>query len=88
MSTKLTEYKTTKGALELTPQEVKDYLVSGKKSLVTDAEVMHFIKMCWYQKLNPWLREAYLIKYDPKYAASMVVGKDVFLKRASHNPKF
>lgn len=38
------------------------------------------------QKLNPFLREAYLIKYSEKDAASIVTGKDVFTQRAAAHP--
>jgi phage recombination protein Bet len=88
MSNELMEYNTNKGPVKLTSEVVRDYLVSGKKNLITDDEIVHFMNMCRYQLLNPWLREAYLIKYSPDSPATMVVGKDVFLKRASRNPKF
>lgn len=54
---------------------------------VTDRECMEFMAMCSAQRLNPFTREAYLIKYGNS-PASMVVGKDVFTKRAFRNPKF
>lgn len=74
--------------VELTKRDVLDYLVSGYKEYVTDAEVVMFLKICYYRGLNPWLREVYLIKYGQKGKASIVVGKDAFLKRAAANPKY
>lgn len=53
----------------------------------SDKECMMFIKLCQLQKLNPWLREVYLVKYGKK-PAQMVTGKETFLKRAARNPKF
>jgi len=88
MSGELVEYKTNKGVVKLSKKDVLDYLVSGRKEYVTDVEVMAFMNMCYYQKLNPWLREAYIIKYSKDQPASLVTGKDVFFKRACHNPKF
>lgn len=47
----------------------------------TPQERYMFLQLCKGQNLNPFLREAYLIKYGTE-AATMVVGKDSFLKRA------
>lgn len=66
---------------DLTIATVKKYLVSGNGN-VTDQECMMFIALCKYQKLNPFLREAYLIKFGSA-PASIIVGKEVFTKRAS-----
>ena len=49
--------------VKLTPAIVKNYLVSGDKDRVTDQEVAMFINLCKYSGLNPWLKEAYCIKY-------------------------
>lgn len=54
---------------------------------VTDSEVKLFVELCKSQRLNPFIREAYIIKYGDK-PASMVVGKDVYTKRAQANPRF
>ena len=47
-----------------------------------------FTELCKVRKLNPFLREAYLIKYSDKQAAQIVVGKDAILKRAVLNPNY
>ena len=49
--------------IKLSTSMIKNYLVSGNGA-VTDQEVMMFLTLCRYQHLNPFLREAYLIKYD------------------------
>ena len=49
---------------------------------------MMFLTLCRYQHLNPFLREAYLIKYGNDKPATVVVGKDVLLKRAMRSEKF
>lgn len=72
--------------VKLSPATVRQYLVSGGGA-VTDQEVVMFMSLCKYQHLNPFLREAYLVKYGNN-AATMVTGKDVFLKRANRNPNF
>lgn len=70
----------------LSPQIVRNYLVSGGGA-VTDQEVMAFLMLCKAQHLNPFLRDAYLIKYGNQ-AANVVTGKGTFLKRAAANPDY
>ena len=53
----------------------------------TDQEVLYFIELCKAQKLNPFVRDAYLVKYGSQ-PAQIIVGKDVFLKKAGENPNF
>lgn len=60
--------------VKLTPATVKNYLVSGNAERLTDQEVVMFINLCKYNGLNPWLREAYCIKYGSS-PATMVVGQ-------------
>jgi phage recombination protein Bet len=82
------EYTTMTGEhLQLSKSIIKQYLVSGDADKVTDQEVMMFMSLCKFQKLNPFLREAYLIKYGNS-AATIVTGKETFLKRAAKNPKY
>ena len=71
----------------LTPQTVRDYLVSGDKERVSIQEIVMFINLCKYAGLNPWLKEAYCIKYGSE-PATMVVGKEAFMKRAEKTPGF
>ena len=78
----IVKYETDNGEVTLSKDIVKRYLVSGDPSKVTDKEVMMFIQMCKYQNLNPFLREAYLIKFGNS-PATMVTGKDTFVKRAA-----
>ena len=42
---------------------------------------------CNAQRLNPWVGEAYLVKYGDN-PAQMQVGKEAFTKRAAANPDF
>ncbi len=71
--------------LTLTPDDVRKYISTDER--VTDKEVFLFLKLCQAQKLNPFVREAYLIKYGSE-AAQMVVGKETFLKRAEASKDF
>lgn len=71
----------------LTPETVKNYLVSGDKDRVTMQEVVMFMNLCKFNGLNPWLKEAYLIKYGSE-PATIVAGKEAFMKRAEGNAEF
>ena len=71
----------------LTPETVKNYLVSGDKDKVTMQEVVMFMNLCKFNGLNPWLKEAYLIKFGNE-PATIVAGKESFTKKAEANPKF
>lgn len=72
--------------VKLSPKMIKDYLVAGNGQ-VTDQEVVMFLSLCKFQHLNPFTRDAYLIKYGTS-PATVVVGKDVLLKRAMRSEKF
>lgn len=86
-SDKPTIYKVGDEEIRLSPNIVRKYLVSGDAE-VSDQEVAMFIGLCRYQRLNPFIKEAYLIKYSAKYPATIVTGKDAFMKRAYNNPKY
>lgn len=81
-------YQTDTGLVTLNPTLIKRYLVNGDSSAVTEQEIMLFMALCKGQKLNPFMKEAYLIKYGSKSPATMVVSKDVPLKRAEQNPNY
>ena len=80
-------YEVAGAKVELTPEVVRNYLVSGNKERVTTQEIVMFMNLCKYSGLNPWLKEAYCIKYgnDP---ATMVVGKEAFMKKAESHPNY
>lgn len=68
---------------ELTLEIVKKFICPA----ATDQEAYAFLQLCKSQSLNPFLREAYLIKYGTE-AASIVVGKETFTKRADRLPQY
>ncbi|WP_423189450.1 phage recombination protein Bet [Alkalibacterium sp. f15] len=72
--------------VKLTGAMVKSFLVSGNGD-VTDQEVVMFINLCKYQKLNPFLKEAYLVKFG-KSDAQIIVSKEAFMKRAESHPQY
>ena len=71
---------------QLNPDTVVRYLVRGNGK-VTEQEVVMFIELCKNQGLNPFIGDAYLIKYGDA-PASIITGKEVFTKRAAKNERF
>ena len=80
------EYESNGEKVKLSPATVRNYLVNGGGN-VSDQEVMMYLTLCRYQHLNPFLREVYLIKYGNS-PATIVTGKDLFLKRANRNANY
>lgn len=80
-------YEVNGQKVELSPEIVREYMVSGNKDAVTIQEIIMFMNLCKFSGLNPWAREAYCIKYG-KEPATMVVGKEAYLKRAEANENF
>lgn len=80
------EYDSNGEKVKLSPATVRNYLVNGGGN-VTDQEVMMYLTLCRYQHLNPFLKEVYLIKYGNS-PATIVTGKDLFMKRANRNPNY
>ena len=67
--------------IKLSKKIVQEYIV-GTDVPITNQEFKLFTELCKVRKLNPFLREAYLIKYKAGTPAQLVVGKDAILKRA------
>ena len=81
------KYEVDGQEIRLTPSIVQQYIV-GTNAQITMQEFKLFTELCKVRKLNPFLREAYLIKYSSNQPASIVVGKDAILKRAVLNPNY
>lgn len=87
----LAEFKLDGGQV-LTADTVRNYLVNGGGD-VSDQEVLMFVELCKAKGMNPFERDAYLIKYKSKNSqfdtpATIIVGKDFFIKKANENPAF
>lgn len=72
--------------VKLTGSIVKNYLTKGNDN-VSDQEVVSFINLCKYQKLNPFLNEAYLVKFKGA-PAQIITSKEAYMKKAERNPNF
>jgi phage recombination protein Bet len=71
--------------VSLTKDDVVKYISTDES--ITDKEVVQFLNMCKYLRLNPFLKEIYLIKYKGS-PATYVVSYQSFLMRAEDNPNF
>ena len=80
------KYEVDGQAVQLTPSSVQRYLV-GSNATITEQEFVMFASLCKARKLNPFTKEAYLIKYGSE-PAQIVVGKDAILKRAVLHPQY
>jgi len=92
---------TSKKLTTVDPQAVVRYASGGKEvalsirivqeliqPMASDIEAAVFLELCKGQELNPFLQEAYLIKYQKDKPAAMVVGKAAYLKRAESHPQY
>ena len=76
--------KAQKQRLPATVAEIRQFIAP----LATDQEAYIFLRYCQAQDLNPFAKDAYLIKYDAKAPAAIVIGIQALLKRAAHNKTF
>lgn len=78
-------YQSNNEEVRISPAIVKKFLVRGNKT-VTDQETFLFMQLCRFKKLNPFLNEAYLVKFGND--AQLIVGKEAFMKKAEANPNY
>lgn len=83
---KKVEFEVNNEIVALSPSIVQQFVTKGNDK-ITKEEAVNFMMLCKYAKLNPFLNEAYLIKFDGT-PAQMIVSKEAFLKRAQRHPKF
>ena len=80
------EFEVNGNDVKLTGNTVAKYLTRGNGN-VSEQEVVMFINLCKFQKLNPFLNEAYLIKFGNQ-PAQIIVSKEAFMKRAESHPQY
>jgi len=68
---------------ELTAKDVKLYLCPA----ATDPEIGFFVRFCVDKKLNPFAREAYLVKYSGQ-PAFIVIDVYKYIEPASRHPQY
>lgn len=70
-------------AIVVTQQDVMQYICDK----ATAQEVVFFMELCRAQRLNPFLKEAFLVKYGSG-PASMITAEIVFERRANAHPDY
>ena len=76
---------TTGEVLDLNFENIKINVPNGDK--LTKQELVQFFQLCKVQQLNPFLKEAYIVKYGSG-PAQLVVDYKELQKRAEKNTKF
>lgn len=72
--------------VRLTGNIVKNYLTKGNGK-ISDQETAMFINLCKYQELNPFLNEAYLVKFG-EAPAQIVTSKEAYMKRSEKHTQY
>lgn len=86
LMTKEMTYTVGSEEIKLTGNTVKNYLVKGNGK-VSDQEIVMFMNLCKYQKLNPFLNEAYLVKFGEQ-SAQLITAKGAYMKKAENHPQY
>lgn len=90
MSSEIVQYQADNGQeITVTEQDVRDLMAANgtTTSNVTAQEIKTYLRLCQAQRLNPFTKDAYLVKYGTN-PATIIAGKETFTKRAQRNPKF
>jgi hypothetical protein len=72
-------YEVAGQVVKLSYTIVRNFLTKGNGK-VADADLVQFIQICKFNQLNPFIGEAYLVKYGDS-PAQMVVSKEALMKR-------
>lgn len=83
---KMTTYLSNSKEVSLNHQIVRNYLTKGNGN-VTDQDIVQFIGICKYNSLNPFLNEAYLVKFGTT-PAQMITAKEAYFKRAESHSQY
>lgn len=79
-------YKSGDDEITLTPSVVTQFVTKGNGTISTE-EAYNFIQLCRYNGLNPFLNEAYIIKFGTM-PAQLIVSKEAFMKRAERQASY
>ena len=82
----IVKYEVSGEMIELSDESVK--ALTGNNKYITKGEIELFVELCKYQKLNPFIREAYLIKYEQEKPAQMVTSYSAFMRIADEQSNF
>lgn len=84
MSNEIVRFTDDRGEqVEITPALIRASVCPN----ATDQEISKFLALCKYQRLNPFVGDAYLIKYG-NGPATMTTSRAAFEKRADEHPEY
>lgn len=87
VGTKAITYQTNNGdSITLTEAAVRT--ITNNNQYVTQGEIELFIETAKYMRLNPFLRDIYLVKYDNAKPAQTIVGRSAMMKIAEEHPAY
>ena len=89
-TTEIVSYKADNGQdIEVTEQDIRDLMAANGNDVrnVTPQEIKTYLRLCQAQRLNPFTKDAYIVKYGTS-PATIITGKDTFVKRATRNKKY
>ena len=72
------------GKITVTASDVRKYLCPK----ATDPEIVMFLKTCQSFALNPWVHEAYLVKYKEGEPAAIIIAAEAYLKASETCSEF
>ena len=90
MASEIVQYQADNGQdITVTEQDVRDLMAANGNATgnITSQEIKTFMRLCQAQRLNPFTKDAYLVKYGSG-PATIIAGKETFTKRAQRNSKF
>lgn len=82
----VTTYIANGEEVKLSKEIVKNYLTKGNDK-VSDTDIVQFMAVCKYQQLNPFLNEAYLVKFAGS-PAQIITSKEAYFKRAEADENY
>lgn len=87
VGTKAIIYQTNNGdSVTLTEAAVRT--ITNNNQYVTQGEIELFIETAKYMRLNPFLRDIYLVKYDNAKPAQTIVSRSAMMKIAEEHPAY
>lgn len=82
--TGLTTIDHEKAIAEITTKDIQQYICPK----ANPAEIGLFLKVCIAEKLNPFLKEIYLVKYSENEPASIITSIQAWEKAAENDPNY
>ena len=87
VSEKAITYQTNSGD-SVTLTEAAVMAITNNNQYITQGEIQLFVETAKYMRLNPYLRDIYLVKYDNSKPAQSIVSRSAMMKIAEEHPAY